>query len=223
MIKIFWGAGVVTPSKSPPPYEQLLPLPNPCFKTFMERSLNDPPPPTTPLQASFTATPSPSTTPSPPKNFDRTHKPYTESEFLKICEDFRVPNDPVRYRDEKFYWTYQHGVHWPDDYIGPDSMTQWIIEGSVGFTDAGLYKISESVRAYAYLILSSQASARSSIIANMAGALTAQSAFLNNFENIVNHRVDFREDIKRYQDTLSYTSSKVDYSVGEIFICFLVT
>ena len=22
--------------------------------------------------------------------------PYTESEFLKICEDYRVPNDPMR-------------------------------------------------------------------------------------------------------------------------------
>ena len=42
-----------------------------------------------------------------------------------------------------------------------------------------------------------------------------QGAFLNNFEDIVNRRVDIREDIKRYQDTLSYTSSKVDYSVGE--------
>ena len=37
----------------------------------------------------------------------------------------------------------------------------WIIEGSDGFTDVGLYKISENVRAYAYLILSSQTSARS--------------------------------------------------------------
>ena len=27
--------------------------------------------------------------------------------------------------------------------------------------------------------------------------------------------MDIREDIKRYQDTLSYTLSKVDYSVGE--------
>ena len=49
----------------------------------------------------------------------------------------------------------------------------------------------------------------------MASALTAQSAFLNNFENVVNRRVDIQEDIKRYQDTLSYASSKVDYSVGE--------
>ena len=121
----------------------------------------------------------------------------------------------MRYRDEKFYWTYQHGVGWPDDYIGPDSMTWWIIEKSVGFTDVGLLRISESVRAYAYLILSSQASARSGIVGNTASALTAQSAFLNNFEDIVNRKVDVREDIKRYQSTLSYASSKVDYSVRE--------
>ena len=49
----------------------------------------------------------------------------------------------------------------------------------------------------------------------MASALTAQKAFLNNFENIIIHRVDIREDIKHYQDTLSYTSSKVDYIMGE--------
>ena len=147
--------------------------------------------------------------------FNAADTPYTESEFFKICEDYRVPNNPMKYRDEKFYWTYQHGVHWPDDYLGPDSMTHWIIEKSVGFTDVGLLRISESIRAYAYLILSSQASARSSIIGNSASSLTAQSAFLNNFEDIVNQRVDIREDLKRYQDTLSYSSSKVDYSVGE--------
>ena len=94
-------------------------------------------------------------------------------------------------------------------------MTQWILEKSVGFTDVGLLRISESVRAYAFLILSSQASARSSVVGNTASALTAQSAFLNNFEDIVNCRVDIHEDIKRYQDTLSYASSKVDYSIGE--------
>ena len=31
----------------------------------------------------------------------------------------------------------------------------------------------------------------------------------------MNRRVDIREDIKRYQDTLKYASSKVDYSVGQ--------
>ena len=147
--------------------------------------------------------------------FNAADNPYTESEFVKICEDHRVPNDPMKYQDEKFYWTYQYGVHWPDDYIGPDPMTRWILEKSDGLTDLGLLEISESVRTYAYLILSSQASARSGTVGNTASALTAQSAFLNNFENIVNCRVDIREHIKRYQDTLSYASSKVDYSVGQ--------
>ena len=147
--------------------------------------------------------------------FNAADNPYTESEFFKICKDYRVPNDPMRYRDEKFYWTYQHGVGWPDAYLGPDSMTHWIIEKSVGFTDVGLLRISESIRAYAYLILSSQASARSSIIEDLASSLTAQPAFLNNFENVVNRKVDIQEDIKRYQDALSYASSKVDYSVRE--------
>ena len=148
-------------------------------------------------------------------SFNAADNLYTESEFLKICEDYRVPNDPMRYRDERFYRTYQRGVGWPDDYIGPDSMTCWIIEKSVGFTDVCLVRISESVRAYAFLILSSQASARSSIIGNSASFLTAQSAFLNNFENIVNRSVNIQEDIKRYQETLSYaSSSEVDIDMS---------
>ena len=137
------------------------------------------------------------------------------SDFFEICEDYGVSNDPMWYRDEKFYWTYQHGIGWPNDYLGPNSMTRWIMEKSDGFTDVGLYRISESVRAYAYLILSSQASARSIIVENMASGLTAQSAFLNNSGNVVNRRVNIQEDIKHYQDTLIYASSKVDYSVGE--------
>ena len=31
----------------------------------------------------------------------------------------------------------------------------------------------------------------------------------------MNRRVDIREDIKKYQDTLTYALSKVDYSIGE--------
>ena len=122
--------------------------------------------------------------------FNAADNPYTESEFFKICEDYRVPNDPMKYQDDKFYWSYQRSVHWPDDYLGPDSMTRWIIEKSVGFTNVGLLRISESVRAYTYLILSSQASSRSFFVGNTASALTAQSAFLNNFEGIVNRKVE---------------------------------
>ena len=121
----------------------------------------------------------------------------------------------MRYRDEKFYRTYQQGVRWLDDYINPDSMTCWIIKKSQGFNDVGLLRVSENVRAYAYLVLSSQATARSRITGNTVSSLTAQKAFLNDFKNVVNRRVDIREDIKHYQETLSYASSEVYYSVGE--------
>ena len=129
--------------------------------------------------------------------FNAADNPYTNEEVFKICMDYGVPHDPMKYRNEKFYSTYQSGVGWPDDYIGPDSMTRWIIEKSQGFTDVGLLRISESVRAYAYLILSSQASVRSSIVENMASALASQKAFLNNFEDIVNRRVDI-QTLSRY-------------------------
>ena len=56
-------------------------------------------------------------------SFHTADNPYTSSEFLKICEDYGIPNDLMKYRDEKFYWTYQCGVSWPNGYLGPDSMT----------------------------------------------------------------------------------------------------
>ena len=43
----------------------------------------------------------------------------------------------MKYQDEKFYRTYQHGVRWPNNYIGLDPMTHWIIEKSDGFTVLG--------------------------------------------------------------------------------------
>ena len=65
MIKIFWWAGLVTPSNPP------LPINNFClyllsvFRCFCKDPLMTPTP-TTPLQASFTTTPSPSTKTPPP-------------------------------------------------------------------------------------------------------------------------------------------------------------
>ena len=38
-------------------------------------------------------------------SFNAYDNPYTSSEFFKICEDYGVTNDPVKYQDEKFYWT----------------------------------------------------------------------------------------------------------------------
>ena len=74
--------------------------------------------------------------------FNAAENPHTNNESFKLCEHDNVPHDPMRYRDEKFCLTYQQGVGWPDDYIGSDSMTHWIIK-NLGFTDVGLLRISE--------------------------------------------------------------------------------
>ena len=53
------------------------------------------------------------------------------------------------------------------------------------------------------------------IIDSTVSALTTQKTFLNNFKSIVNCKVDIWEDIKHYQDTLSYALNKANYSLGE--------
>ena len=84
-LKFSGGAGVVTPSKPSPPYEQLLPLPTPCFKMFLKRSLNDPHHPTSSIFHCYPL-PHPPPLPPPPKNFDHTHgRPAVSfaSQFIK--------------------------------------------------------------------------------------------------------------------------------------------
>ena len=45
--------------------------------------------------------------------------------------------------------------------------------------------------------------------------------FLNSFKNIVNRRVNIPEDIRRFQKTLQYAGSKVDYAIGEFIYMLL--
>ena len=33
-------------------------------------------------------------------SFNAADNPYTKEEFFKICEDYGVPHNPMRYRDE---------------------------------------------------------------------------------------------------------------------------
>ena len=74
-----------------------------------------------------------------------------------------------------------------------------IIEKSDGLTRVGLQKLSETVRDYTYLILTSQTSKRGPIVGHEARNLDAQKVFLNTFENIVNRRVDIPEDIQGFK------------------------
>ena len=101
---------------------------------------------------------------------------------------------------------------------GNNSFSRWIIEKSNGLTKVGLEKLSESVRDYAYLILTAQTSVRTQIIGHEARSLDAQRVFLNNFDNVINRRVDISEDIQRFQKTLQYTRIKVDYVLQNMYV-----
>ena len=106
-------------------------------------------------------------------------------------------------------------------YINENSFSRWLIEKSEGLTTLGIQKLSKSVRDYAYLVLTSQTSTRGPIVGHEARNLDAQRVFLNSFENIVNRRVNIPEDIQRFQKTLQYARSKVDYMIGEFIYMLL--
>ena len=65
------------------------------------------------------------------------------------------------------------------------------------------------------MILTGQTSTRGPIIGHEVRNLDVQRTFLNTFESIVNKRVNIPEDIRRFQKTLQYARSKVDYMIGE--------
>ena len=81
----------------------------------------------------------------------------------------------------------------------PDNLMRWIIKHSKDFTRKGIEKISRSVRAYVYLVLTSQVQARSSIVGNSAPAMDAQQVFKSTFKALINEDYSIGIDIERYQ------------------------
>ena len=152
-------------------------------------------------------------------SFNQYNNQYNHEKFIGICSEYGVSNDLTKWRNQKYFSTWQSKA-WETgkpgmSYINENSFSRWIIEKSEGLTTLGIQKISESVRDYAYLILTSQTSTRGPIVGHEARNLDAQRTFLNTFENIVNRRVNIPEDIQRFQKTLQYARSKVDYAIGE--------
>ena len=152
-------------------------------------------------------------------SFNQYSNPYNHEKFIGICSEYGVSNDLTKWRNQKYFSTWQSRA-WETgkpgmSYINENSFSRWIIEKSDGLTTLGIQKLSESVRDYAYLILTSQTSTRGPIVGHEARNLDAQHTFLNTFENIVNRRVNIPEDIRRFQKTLQYARSKVDYAIGK--------
>ena len=132
------------------------------------------------------------------------------------------PVDSV-YDNKKMSFTeYESDTTFHIDYIAQGSEATWttfVIDDSVGFTRAGVERINDSIRTYCWAILSAQSQTRTDILGT-GTAFDAQKQFLANLEDAINSPVDLPSQIKRYQDTLKYARSKVDFVFGiGLYMC----
>ena len=105
-------------------------------------------------------------------SFNKYNNPYNHEKFIGICSEYGVSNDLTKWRNQKYFSTCQSRA-WETgkpgmSYINENSFSRSIIEKSDGLSMLGLQKLSESVRDYAYLILTSQTSMRGPIVGHEA-------------------------------------------------------
>ena len=104
---------------------------------------------------------------------------YTKSAYYSICDDYSVKDE--RWMHGDWFYTTGYGIFGhkvrATKRSSPYNLTRWIITQSKGFTRKGIEKISRSVRAFVYLVLTSQVQARSSMVGNSAPAVDAQQVF----------------------------------------------
>ena len=93
------------------------------------------------------------------------------------------------------------------------ALCSFVADFSDGFTRAGISRIDDSIRVYSWAILGAQAQARSGILGG-GKAFDAQKQFLANVEDSINLSVDLPGSIDRYQRTLQYAKSKLDFVIG---------
>ena len=149
--------------------------------------------------------------------FSKVRNSYIQSAYYSICDDYAVDANKTRMYRDWFYTTdyaiFGHEVK-ATERSPPDNLTRWIITQSKGFTKKGIEQISRSVRAYVYLVLTSQVQARSSIVGNSAPAVDVKQVFKSTFKALINEDYSIGIDIERYQGVLEHALSKVDFSVG---------
>ena len=123
-------------------------------------------------------------------SFNKYNNPYSNEKYIKVCKEYGVSYenkvsdekkdscDLTKWRNQRYFATWQSRAWetgWPGmSYINVNSFSRWIIEKSDDITRPGIEKLSESVRDYAYLILTSQTSTRSQIIGSGASEFDAQ-------------------------------------------------
>ena len=95
-----------------------------------------------------------------------------------------------------------------------DAIGSFVLDKSDGFTQAGIARINDSIRTFVWAVLGAQAQTRSSILGR-GKAFDAQKQFLANVEDAINSAVDIPGSIDRYQSTLQYAQSQVNFVIGQ--------
>ena len=149
--------------------------------------------------------------------FSKVKNSHIQSAYYSLCDDYGVDLSETWMYGDWFYTTdyanFGHEVKATERYP-PDNLIQWIITQPRGFTRKGIEQISRSVRAYVYLVLTSQVQARSNIVGNSAPAVDAQQALIGIFKALINEEYSIGIDNERYEGVLEHALSKVGFSVG---------
>ena len=153
-------------------------------------------------------------TPLPSEDgFDKYNNAFSLEQVKKIGDEYGCSTKNLGIYKNKYYFD-RSGVGSQMTYAH-NNWSRWMMNSSHGFTKYGIEKISESARAYSYLILTSQASARHDILGDTAPALVAQRIFYDNLKDVIDKAVSLKNDIERYQRSLKYARSTLDYSIGK--------
>ena len=100
------------------------------------------------------------------EEFDKYNNTFDLEEVRRIGDEYGVTTKSLGiFKNEYYFERMGTGNNW----------SRWIMNSSHGFTKSGVEKISESIRTYSYLVLTSQAAARHGILGGAAPALAALS------------------------------------------------
>ncbi|MEL6629203.1 MAG: hypothetical protein AAFQ92_27040, partial [Bacteroidota bacterium] len=146
------------------------------------------------------------------EGFDKYNNAFSLEEVKRVGNEYGCDTENMNIYRNHYYFD-RSGVGSQMTY-SHNNWSRWIMNSSRGFTKHGMEKIGESIRAYVYLILSSQHAARHGIIGDGAQAAAAQEIFVDNLEAVIKREVSLEDDIALFQSVLKHARSGLDYSVG---------
>ncbi len=149
-------------------------------------------------------------------NFNQYNNSYDKNEYELICNEFNV-DSKVAWKSPKLVPPTTSGYYTEPVYslkpLKISHFCNFMLNVSNGLTQIGVEMLNDSIRAYSWLLLTSQANIRSSII-GVGKELDSQREFILRLEKRISEDINLAKSIADYQDELKFARSKVDYVIG---------